>query len=461
MKNKRIADRLLFVLLALFTIIIFLRIYFNDGYYMKLISFVLEAALVGGIADWFAITALFDKPLGFPWHTAIIPRNRDKVIAAVAGMVENELLSPKTLKSRISEINFTDRLIIYMETNDKLKGMLLDIVENNGTRFLNNINTREISAFIEKGLKEKLMELDLSLYLSRLLNFAVKNNECEKVFSVILDELVIKVKHNKTIDEIDKVINEIIEENLNKTSGFKRIMLELALGIAKDTNSINTTEVSQSIQQQLLLFLGGLKDENNPEHIEMLRKIEDIVVKLQKDEKIIHSVEKWKLDTISKMTFGDEINEILNNIVNALKHSIKKDSLMQNEVLIENQNGQTIDQMYNENARLAAAWIRNKLNVYWQNFKTNEKAKIAIDGYIKEAVYRIIKAQHSFIGVMVKRVLNNMTDESLNEFINAKAGNDLHWIRINGCMIGAIFGFIVYVLINNVYLPVISKLFNI
>lgn len=461
MENKKIADRLLIVLLTLFIINILIRIYIYNSYYMKLISFVLEAALVGGIADWFAITALFKKPLGFPWHTAIIPRNRDKVIAAVAGMVENELLSPKTLKSKISEINIINGLIHYIENNKKLENIFLGIIEKNGTRFIDNLDTEEISAFVEKVLKDKLIQLDLSLYLSRLLKFAVKSNECEKLLAIILGEIINKVQQETTRDGINKIINEAIEDNLGKTSGFKKVMLELALGIAKDTNSINTAEVSEAIQEQVLLLLDGLKDETNPEHIKMLSKIEDIVVKLQNDEKIIDSVEKWKLDTIDKISFSDEINKIINNIVDAVKYSIKKENLKEDKVFAENQNGQTINEIYNENARLASVWIRNQLNVYWKSFKTNEEAKKTIDGYIKEVIYKIIKAEHSLIGVMVKKVLNNMTDASLNEFINAKAGNDLHWIRINGCMIGAIFGFIVYVFINNFYLPILSKLFNI
>lgn len=50
--------------------------------------FVSEASLVGGLADWFAVTALFRKPLGWPYHTALIPRNRDKLIMGVSKMVQ-------------------------------------------------------------------------------------------------------------------------------------------------------------------------------------------------------------------------------------------------------------------------------------------------------------------------------------------------------------------------------------
>lgn len=460
MKNKKIADRLLIVLLFLFLIIVALRIYCSNGYYMKLLSFVLEAALVGGIADWFAITALFKKPLGFPWHTAIIPRNRDKVIAAIAGMVENELLSPNTLRRKISEINIIDGIIVYLESNEELEDAIFRGVEKYGTRFLDNIKTKEIAEYIEKELKDKLIELDLSTYLGRLLSFAVKSDECEKMFSIILEEMIVKIKQESTRDGINEIINDVIEENLSKASGFKRVLLELALGVAKDTNSINTVEISSSIQEQVAILLNGLKDENDQEHIEMLAKIENAAYRLQNDSKVIENVEAWKCDTISKIKFGDDIDEIINNIVNAFKFSIRKDNLQNNKVFLENGKVQSIETMYKDNAVLIASWVRNQLKDYWDDFKRNEAAKKIIDRYIKEAIFKVIKAEHSFIGITVKNVLNNMTDDSLNEFINVKAGNDLHWIRINGCMVGAIFGLFVYVFVNIIYLPIISRIFG-
>lgn len=63
-----------------------------------------EAAVVGGVADWFAVTALFGKPLGFPWHTALIAiLTRGRVISAVADMIEHELLSVNSIKERIEK----------------------------------------------------------------------------------------------------------------------------------------------------------------------------------------------------------------------------------------------------------------------------------------------------------------------------------------------------------------------
>ena len=78
----------LFFLLALYLHLHLPSVIWTDGLLM-----VSEAALVGGVADWFAVTALFRRPLGFPYHTAILPRRRDSFIHAIVVMVQKEFFS--------------------------------------------------------------------------------------------------------------------------------------------------------------------------------------------------------------------------------------------------------------------------------------------------------------------------------------------------------------------------------
>jgi len=90
--------------------------HFNPGHFgIRLMFFVSEAALVGGIADWFAVTAIFKKPLGWGYHTALIPRNREKVIEAVASIVQTELLNMTLIRKKIEGIPFIEGLLLSVE----------------------------------------------------------------------------------------------------------------------------------------------------------------------------------------------------------------------------------------------------------------------------------------------------------------------------------------------------------
>lgn len=460
MENKKIADRLLIILLLLFIINIFIKIYFHKNFYLEMISFVIEAALIGGIADWFAVTALFRKPLGFPWHTAIIPRNRDKVVNAVAHMVEHELLSEKILKGKIKDINIIDTVIEFIDKNIKEGKEIYKLIEKVGIRILNSINIEKLAVAIEGGVKNSIREVDLSLYLSKTLDFAIKSGEFNKVFVNTIDTLIAKAKEESSKVAIENIINKEIEDYLNSATGFKRMMMEIALGVAKQTNSVNITEVSVSIQEQIIEMLERLKNEEDPLHIELFGKFQEFIDDLRSNENVIENIEKWKIETIDKVTVFNELNEIIENVFRALKYGIKAENLENNNLLLQGE-GDEKSKVYINNVVPAIEWIKEQLNMYWEDFKKNDKAKNAVENYIKELIYKIIQAEHSFVGIVVKKVLNNLTDDSLNKFIEQKAGNDLHWIRINGCLVGGIFGLVVFLFINELYLPVITRLFNI
>ncbi|WPC42605.1 DUF445 domain-containing protein [Clostridium sp. JS66] len=459
MRNKKIADRLLFILLIAFITVVFIKAYFHKSFFTEMLGFVIEAALIGGIADWFAITALYEKPLGFPWHTAIIPKNRDKVINSIAYMVENELLNERTLKSRIKKIKIIDTLIEYIDRNAKQGGYIFEFLEKYTTKFLEDIDKDKIARYIEDNLKSNLKEVDLSIYLSKILIFAVKSSDCEKLFVDVLEKIIAKAKEDNTRNEIYNMINELIKKNIDNKKGIQRMLMQVAVTLAEETDSVNTLDAAYSIQKQILEVLLELKDINNPIHIEMINKIEEVIEKLHTDEKVISSVEKWKLDTIEKIIIRNELGNVIENTIMALRYAIKKESVQVDELLSKNTNVENF-QLYSNSMQPVINWLKEQISSYWENFKNDSKAKRSIEIYIKGFIYKIIKSEHHFIGIIVNKTLSNLTDDSLNDFIQKKAGNELHWIRINGCIVGAVFGLIVFLFMNGVYMPIISRVFH-
>ncbi|MCX7781280.1 MAG: DUF445 domain-containing protein, partial [Negativicutes bacterium] len=115
MRYSQAANRILAGVCILFIGAAVLRRQNPDNLLYEMLLMVSEAALVGGIADWFAVTALFRRPLGFPWHTALIPRNRERVIQAVVNTVEHELLSVTAIERRLAAISFMEIGIDWLE----------------------------------------------------------------------------------------------------------------------------------------------------------------------------------------------------------------------------------------------------------------------------------------------------------------------------------------------------------
>src|SRR5690242_12368766 len=102
-RNRLIATMLLGAMAALF---ICTALAPQPGFWILLIRATAEAALVGGLADWFAVTALFRQPLGLPIpHTAILPRNKDRIGEGLAIFIERNFLSPDILRAKLRSID--------------------------------------------------------------------------------------------------------------------------------------------------------------------------------------------------------------------------------------------------------------------------------------------------------------------------------------------------------------------
>ena len=114
MNKFNTADRVLCIVFLLFLIILGLRIVFPHSLILDFLLFVAEAALVGGIADWFAVTALFKKPLGFPFHTAILPRRRKQFINSCIKMLQTEFLSKKKIYKRICNADLLSKGLVWL-----------------------------------------------------------------------------------------------------------------------------------------------------------------------------------------------------------------------------------------------------------------------------------------------------------------------------------------------------------
>ena len=104
-------------LLAIAAAIFITTFYLSDATWVGYVRAGSEAAMVGGIADWFAVTALFRYPLGIPIpHTAVLPRSKDVVAASLGRFITDTFLNPEQLTKRIADLKPAERLAAYLGT---------------------------------------------------------------------------------------------------------------------------------------------------------------------------------------------------------------------------------------------------------------------------------------------------------------------------------------------------------
>lgn len=445
MNNKKRADRILAVLFFSFLTVTFIRKFILDNFLIELVSFTIEAALVGGIADWFAVTALFRKPLGFSWHTAVIPKNRNKVIESIINVVEKELLSAEVIKEKIGKLNIVDSAILYVEKRN-IKAMIVKITRRYGHSLLKRLDKEKLSQYLESFVKRNIAKADLAQEIKNFFKHFSDSEEYNKLIASIQDELIAIIKKDSTKDELANIINNEIRNTINAATGFKRIMLEMALSVAEGTNSMNIPDAASSLQAELIEVLSGLKDESNPLHMRLKAMTDEMLLKVSSDQEVISSLEEWKLVIAERIELKPEFEKYIGSFITELEALLYE---------LEDQSAEKLVTETDTTAIRIVNWVLMQSERYWIYFKENDRQKALLETFIKEKIYQIINAEHHLLGRMVRVVLDNFTDEALNEFIERKAGNDLHWIRINGCIVGAVSGFFFYLFVNLFYEPVI------
>lgn len=167
-----------------------------------------EAAMVGALADWFAVTALFRHPLGLPIpHTAIIPANKDRLADAMAGFLRVYFLKPQVVLRRLKAVNFAGLVGTFLidpsrggqaRLRQGTAGLLSDI--------LHSLAGEQLGTMVKTMLRGQLEKLDLAPLLGQLLSAAIQDGRHRPVIEAALRWAGLTLEDNE--DLLRKMIHD-------------------------------------------------------------------------------------------------------------------------------------------------------------------------------------------------------------------------------------------------------------
>lgn len=429
MNYKRKANITLAVVVVLFIITALLRNYYKDVTFIRMLYSVSEAALIGGMADWFAVTAIFRKPLGFPFHTAIIPRNRKTIVKAVSNIVEKEFLSKEMLNQKLDTLNITDKIINYFDSNEgrallyeKLSSLLKKDVDKKAKQITKAINSLLSNNIENKSFREGV---------NKIIALGLTSGEYKTLRTFLLDD-IIKIAEGPEVKS--KISSAIEAVQIEKTQGFFGALVNSAL---EGANIVNTDELTDSIHIQLMTTLYNLKDDENETTKYLLGIVEEHLI-LNGD-----------------LPFGDEeLGNIKDKIFEGIiTEEAAKDFLLKCSENLEKLNSCGEEVALKEENEVFYIIIK-QASTFWNGLKNNNEMKNSIEAFIKNSISTFIEREHSVIGKIVIDTLESFSDEELNKFIEDRAGNDLQWIRVNGSVVGGMVGLLVFLFLNYFYDPI-------
>ncbi|MHB8125843.1 MAG: DUF445 domain-containing protein [Desulfitobacteriaceae bacterium] len=423
MNYKQKANITLTIVFILFFIAAICEHLWPKIFLVRICYFVFEAALIGGIADWFAITALFRKPLNWPFHTALIPRNREKVINSVSNMVQQDLLKLVSIKQKLEQINFNNYLIEWIEEGERFQYLIKSLSRTIESR-LRCLNPEKVAAFFTPLLFKKLSKQQLSPLTHDFILKSLANGQVDSWLDSAIAKLDQIARQEATKTNIYNFLLNQKDEKVKQGSIniFFITMLEASGGL-------NLQEAAESLQSQLISTVESLKDREHPLRYTVREILRQSAAELEHNLIIQESMETWKEEIIAIIPLG----MILEDAIKALQKSteICEKSL-----------------------------IEAVLKTLWLFYRNNDSFSLLMNGYLRKAFLNIIEYNQTIIGDIARDALLKLTNEDLIRFIEDKAGNDLQWIRINGSIIGGLVGVILFLFLRLIYDPYVVPLFN-
>ena len=386
------ADKTLLAAAAIFLFALCLHVQYPGNTFAAGFLFCAEAALVGGIADWFAVTALFEKPLGFPWHTAILPRRRQSFIEATGSMLQKEFFGRKALVAKVKKIDFAGRLLDWLARPES-RQLAAKWLARRGRRWLE----AQDGTILPAGVA------------ARLGNFAAGSVTPDKIKSFLLygaKELEPAARQAEFLDKIQAGLDDYISSRMQGP------LAMMMAGFAQSVNVLNTEEAAGLIQDRCILFLERVQQEDSEEAVQLGEAAEKISCFLQENFAARQALDCALGNCVQRLN----LNEYL---FSATDENEKLDGQLQ---------------------ELAGGILQ----VVYKMLRENSSLQKEVSGICYQLVARGVMQAQSMLGSIAGNVLGTMTDEQINRLVYDKAEPDLLWIRMNGSIVGAAIGLVIF-----------------
>lgn len=368
-----------------------------------------EAGLVGGLADWFAVTALFRHPLRIPIpHTALLPKNRDKMTKAITTMVETELLNQESIRSKIKQIRITDivlqKLRESVSTEPFQKG-IAGVLET----AVRSLPADTVAEYANRLLARFLDHLDEEELLNKLIKGIISNDYDEKALDFGLE----RAKQWAELDSTREFLGSMAMQRVSEieVNGLMKFAMGAFMGY------FNEEKLGAVLQTFILDKITELQVSDHQDRYKLLFFFQKELLSLAKSPSLLSELSRLKNVVIEKGTESGRINTMTERGLEYLASYIGSDEF-RTELLVP-----FLEKMMAEIDRRP------------------ELANRAED-WIQEQIVNLMEKHYSKIGDLVQENLNKLDNDSLIAFIEDKVGHDLQWIRVNGAVCGFVVGLI-------------------
>jgi uncharacterized membrane-anchored protein YjiN (DUF445 family) len=379
----------------------------QDSLFGKLLHGGFEAGLVGGLADWFAVTALFRHPLGVPIpHTSLLPKNRQRMTDALVSMLENEWLTKESITDKIKQMNVTEKALQVLERelhSESVKKGMVSMLD----QMIRHFDVEQVSPFIEKEIKKYLYSVKTEDVLQAAANQVFIRGYDEKAVDYLLAEVEKWASKNETSHQLGRLAAQLLD-NI-EGDGF----LQFALNSVK--SFINEEKIGHVLQTFILKNMNKLHQADNKNRQALLSRIRQELQDIKERKELLEEINGWKDQLVNEWQPAERISGVLRELQQRALNFIH-------------------DPQFSD--RYALPFFKRLVD----KIKEDPVKMGNVENWVQKQIVSLIEKNHSKIGDLVRENLDKLDNETLIDMIENNVGKDLQWIRVNGAICGFVIG---------------------
>jgi uncharacterized membrane-anchored protein YjiN (DUF445 family) len=361
-----------------------------------------EAAMVGGLADWFAVTALFRHPLGLPIpHTAIIPRNKDRIGEALASFIRDNFLIPAVVARRMRRLDVAGAAGRFLQTpageGTRIRAgasrLIADIFES--------LDDERLGGIVKGAISTRLRGSEVSPLLGHALASAINEDRHVPMLEAAIRWMA------RALDANEQLIREMVKKKANWVLKLAGLETKLADAIIDGLRKL-TAEMST--------------DPAHPVRIKVEEALAQLANDLQTRAETRERVEAIKEQLLDNRSVGLWLDTLWQKGREAVIRAARNpDAVM-------------------------AGKLGDVLKSMGGTLEKDPRIRAAINQFARRAVVGMSASYGGSIVKLVSETIRGWDARTVTARLEAAVGRDLQYIRINGTIVGGLVGLVLHLL---------------
>ena len=372
---------------------------------------VAEAGIVGGLADWFAVTAIFRRPLGLPIpHTALIPANWEAMAERVGVMVGGRVLTKQYVLDEIGRVDLAD---LIARGAERISPEDLDAATRTVADWAVEQVTPTAASELMARLRSMLAEQPTAPTLAAALRIARQNGWDRRVVQGLVNVLADAMER----PEFRSTVGEVIEDLMLRYRARLGVYPRLFIGLAELIGVLDRDRLVEALHSGLRQVA---KDSDHPLRIRASEVVAELEDRLVRDAELAARVEAAKRELLNTPA----VVTLLDDLAASLRRTLLVD----------------LGAEHSE----AVTWIATRLERARQALVSDATLRVEIAGWIRTRVAELVERYHGQIARFIENGVRALGPEGAVRLIEEHAGDDLQDIRVNGTVVGGLAGGAIY-----------------